>query len=1106
MSKKVTLNIFGMHCASCSILVERSLKAVSGVSSVNVNLSSEKAQVVVEENVAAASLISAVEATGYTASEFIQGDTSTDEHKQEHLTSLKRRLGLSLVLCVPLLYFMLMDFTMLTPSLMPFMGIISLLVATPIQFIVGKPFYKGMWSALKLKTFNMDSLIAIGTSVAYFYSLVNFGNYVLMSKSLIGDGGKIHDLYFETSALLITFVLLGKYLELHAKNKTSDAVRKLLDRFPKTAHVVLQGKVLDVSLAEVQIGDVILVKPGEQVPVDGEIVHGQSTLDESSITGEAMPVAKKEKDFVYSGSLNKSGSFEFLAKHVGSNTLLARIVQTVEDAQNSKAPIQELSDSIARYFVPLVLLIALGTFVLWYFVFSASLSFALMTMIAVIVIACPCALGLATPTSLMVGTGKGASLGILIKNASALEVARKVTTIVFDKTGTLTNGAPSVTDIFSFGIDDYEVKRIAASLEKHSEHPIAQAIYSSFSTEVTSLYPVANFNSISGLGVMGEMNNAKYVLGNDKLLEKLTLSDTNLLMTKDRLESAGKSIVYLADSKQVLGIIGVSDTLKADAKTALDRLKEQGLELYMLTGDNEGTAKSIASQVGINNVIARVLPTQKAEVIAKLMSEGKCVAMVGDGVNDAPALATADMSIVMGSGSDVSLETGDIVLMSGKLTDVAVALDLSKQVVSKIRQNMFFALVYNLIGIPIAARVFYSFGFLLKPEIAGLAMALSSISVVANALTLKFYTPFKRNIVSRIVPVLMFLVFTALFVLFARVTIPAEVEMLQPMQTQTLGSKTQKVKTYEYVSPISIDYLRSQKFDSPAPNTISKLSNGSNYERYIASYKSEEYTINGLLTVPTTPMPEGGFPAIVFIHGYLPPATYVTTEKYTAYVDYLARNGFVVYKIDLRGHGTSQGQPTGAYFSSAYTIDAISALKALQKHTSVNPNRIGVWGHSMAGNASLRAMLVTSEFKAGVIWAGAVYSYEDFAKYRISDSSYVPRTPTTRRPVVYDKNREVSEQVRLLREEPEKLNFNDTFWKSISLTGNIGYLKAPLQIHHAKDDDVVNIAYSRELVDILATKDLTHDYFEYAGGGHNINSPYFETAMQRTVDFFTQNL
>jgi len=1106
MSKKVTLNIFGMHCASCSILVERTLQSTPGVVSANVNLSSEKAHVIVQDDVLVDSLMTAIADSGYTASEYVQGDMSPDMRKNEILTSLKRRLGISLLLSLPLLYFMLMDFSELTPGLMPYMGIVSLIVATPIQFIVGKPFYKGMLSALRLKTFNMDSLIAIGTSVAYFYSLVSYSIYVFMNRSLIGTNGKIHDLYFETSALLITFVLLGKFLENHAKSKTSAAVKKLLDNFPKTAHVIRDGNVVDISLSEVMVGDVVLVRPGEQVPVDGEVISGSSTLDESTITGESMPVEKREHAFVYSGSINKQGSFEFKAKNVGSTTLLARIVQTVEEAQGSKAPIQELSDTISRFFVPLVLVVALVTFITWYFIFTSTFAFALLAMISVIVIACPCALGLATPTSLMVGTGKGASLGILIKNAKALEIAKQVDTLVFDKTGTLTNGKPVVTDVFAVSnSNESEVKRIAASLEKQSEHPLAQAIYESFSTDVISLYPVKKFISHSGMGVSGEVNNTLYNLGNDTLLQKIGLSNANVMEIKQRLEREGKSIVYLTDPERVIGVIGISDTVKAEARTALERLKSQGLLVYMLTGDNEGTADAIAQVLGITNVVARVLPTEKAEFIARLKQEGKVVAMIGDGVNDAPALATADISIVMGSGSDVSLETGDIVLMRGNLMDVAVALDLSKQVVNKIKQNMFFALSYNLIGIPIAARAFYSIGLLLKPEIAGLAMALSSISVVVNALTLKFYKPFKVNILSFIVPILMFITFTVLFVRFAHLDLPMSQGMNETTKSSTLGSKVTNQK-YEYVSPISISYLRTQKFDSPAPLNETRLSNGSNYERYIASYKSEGYKINGLLTIPTIPMPEGGFPAIVFIHGYLPPTTYITTEKYTAYVDYLAGNGFVVYKIDLRGHGSSEGLPTGAYFSSGYTIDIISALKSLQKHPSVNKERIGVWGHSMAGNASLRAMLVNSEFKAGVIWAGAVYSYEDFARYRISDSSYVPRAPSTQRPVVYDKNREVSERIKLLREDPTKLDFSDSFWSSISLTDNIGFLKTPIQLHHSASDSVVNVEYSRELVDVLKNNNSEYEYFEYDGGGHNIDAPYFETAMRRTVDFFNKYL
>jgi Cu+-exporting ATPase len=673
-----------------------------------------------------------------------------------------------------MIYFMLFDFFSWIPGravLLPFVGIISLILTTPVQFIIGRGFYKGAWAALRMKTFNMDSLIAIGTSVAYFYSLVNYAVYYLDTKSLIGIGGeKIPELYFETAAFLITFVILGKWLEAQAKGRTSDAIKKLMGLQAKTARVLRNGQTLDVSIDQVIQNDIIMVRPGEKVPVDGVIVKGSSAVDESMITGESIPVEKQVNDTVVGGTMNKIGSFEFKATRVGSETTLSRIIRLVEEAQGSKAPIQDFADKISAYFVPTVISIAIVTFLVWFFILGSTVSFALMAFTAVIVIACPCALGLATPTAIMVGTGKGAEYGMLIKGGEPLEGACKINIIVFDKTGTLTKGKPEVTDTISLKeLDEDEVLSIAASLEKQSEHPLAEAIYQYADEEDIALNTIEEFKAIPGHGVQGNLNNDTYFFGNRKLIKDIVGLPVERIDRKmSRLEEQGKTVMILSNKKDILGLVGVADTVKETSKEAVEKLKKLGIDVYMITGDNERTAKAIALQVGITNVLAEVLPEDKAKNVKKLQDMGKKVAMVGDGINDAPALAQADLGIAMGSGTDVAMEAGGIVIIKNDLRDVANAIDLSKTTMNKIKQNMFFALFYNVMGIPVAARVFAGLGLVLKPELAGLAMALSSISVVTNSLLLRGYKPGKKNYLSAIAPFVMVLLFSFMFFEFAK--------------------------------------------------------------------------------------------------------------------------------------------------------------------------------------------------------------------------------------------------------------------------------------------------------------------------------------------------
>ena len=797
---RASLLISGMHCSSCAAIIERSLKKRPGVLEANVNFAVEKASVVFNPaTVSVNDLITAVKKAGYEAMPVDQGDAKqVEEKKAKEIARLKKKFFYALLLSLPMLYFMLQTFFKWLPGtsfILPYAGLVSFILATPVQFVIGAGFYAGAWSSLRMKTFNMDSLIAIGTSTAYFYSLYNFGAYVLNAGSFIAEAGKmIPDLYFETAAFLITFVLLGKYLESKAKGRTSEAIKKLMGLQAKTARVVRGDQTVDLPIEQVVVGDTVIVRPGEIVPVDGVITSGSSAVDEAMITGESLPVEKHPGDTVIGSTMNKNGSFELEATKVGGETMLAQIIKLIEDAQGSRAPVQALADRISAWFVPAVIVIAITTFVVWYFVLGATLAFSLMAFTAVIVIACPCALGLATPTAIMVSTGKGAEHGILIKGGEPLEKVRKINAIVFDKTGTLTNGKPTVTALINYqAADDATLLQLAGSLERSSEHPLAEAIYQYAQDQKSDFLEVADFAPVPGQGVVGTMAGKKYYFGNRHLIVAAGLNVADIEEDMTRLENRGQTVMILASGRSIIGLVAVADTVKPSAQAAVQKLKDLGIVVYMITGDNRRTAQAIAAEIGMTNVLAEVLPEDKANEVKKLQEQGKMVAMVGDGINDAPALAQADLGIAMGSGTDVALETGEIIIIRNDLNDVLTTIQLSRETMSKIKQNMFFALFYNVIGIPVAARLFAGLGLVLRPELAGLAMAFSSISVVGNSLLLRGFKPNKKNWMSAAAPAVMVIVFTGLFLGFAGLNTEAnmpegelvveETQMEKPEQT-----------------------------------------------------------------------------------------------------------------------------------------------------------------------------------------------------------------------------------------------------------------------------------------------------------------------------------
>lgn len=744
----VDLAIGGMHCASCSTIITMSLNDLPGVVEASVNLATERSKVVFDPTVATKQqIIKAVVDSGYTAIELEQagGEDRQRVAQERDYKSLVRTLIFSACLSVPLLILSLPMMGLgsllgpFTPVWMmfPYRTYVLFALATPVQFFAGWRFYKGSWAALKNRTGNMDLLIALGTSAAYFYSV---------AAVFFIEG----EVFFETAALLITFVLLGKVLEAKAKGRTSDAIKKLIGLSPKTARVIRDGVEREIQIDDVAVGDIVIVKPGEKIPVDGKVVEGTTAVDESMITGESVPAEKGPDDIVIGATINKNGLIRFEATKVGKDTMLAQIIKLVEDAQGSRAPIQRFADQVSAYFVPAVVLASVATFTVWYLIGTGPdrFVFALLAGTAVMVIACPCALGLATPTAIMVGTGKGAENGILIKGGEALETAHKLQAIVFDKTGTLTNGQPVVTDIVPIGkYGETDVLRLAASLEKGSEHPLAEAVVNKAAEVHAELFKVEEFKAIPGHGVHGQVGGREVLFGNRKLMIENGLDPVSHEAKIAALETAGKTVMLLADKQGLIGLVAVADTIKTSTREAVAKLRAMGITVAMITGDNERTAQAIAKEAGIDVVLAEVLPEDKAREVKKLQEQGKIVAMVGDGINDAPALAQADVGIALGSGTDVAMEAGEIVLIKDDIRDVVTAIELSRATIRKIRSNMFWALFYNTLGIPIAAGVLYPFfHIMLRPEIAGAAMALSSVSVVSNSLLLRrFKAPLKKE-------------------------------------------------------------------------------------------------------------------------------------------------------------------------------------------------------------------------------------------------------------------------------------------------------------------------------------------------------------------------
>lgn len=716
--KKIDLQITGMHCASCALLIEKSLEKVPGVTSVNVNFATQKALIECADQNQETPLIQAVKQAGYGA-EVMKGEMAGHDHgqmvREQEIKKERNWFFMSLVLSLPILVLSMVLKDMSFES-----RVAQSILAGAIQFIIGFRFYRGAWYGLKNKAANMDTLIAVGTSAAYLYSLAT--TYLTVG-----------DVFYETSSLLITFVVLGKWLEARTKGKAGEAIKKLLGLQAKAARVIRNNQEMEIPISEVMVGDLIRVRPGEKIPVDGQVTEGYSSVDESMVSGESLPVEKKVGDAVIGATMNKTGSFIFKAERIGQQTVLAQIVKVVSEAQSVKAPIQKFADKVSAYFVPTVIGIAIITFVIWYWVVAASFVASLLAFTAVLVIACPCALGLATPTAIMVGTGRAAENGILIKGGEVLEAANKINKIVFDKTGTLTQGRPEVTDIIVFEeFNQEKVLLLAASVENHSEHSLAESIVKKAKADQLNLLPTSEFQAIPGAGVSGLVDNQRVLLGTVKLM-----TDNNLVLSSQinnellKLEIAGKTAMLLAVDQKIVGLIAVADVVKPTSKQAIERLKVLGIESIMITGDNLRTAQAIAREVGIERVIAGVLPSGKAEEIKKLQSNNQKVAMVGDGINDAPALAQSDLGISMGSGTDIAIETGGIVLVKNDLGDVVRAIGLSQATLRKIKQNMFWALFYNSVGIPIAALG------LLRAEFAGLAMALSSVSVVLNSLWLR---------------------------------------------------------------------------------------------------------------------------------------------------------------------------------------------------------------------------------------------------------------------------------------------------------------------------------------------------------------------------------
>jgi Cu+-exporting ATPase len=742
-SSNKSLKIEGMTCAACAKSVEKAVKKLDGILEANVNFATEKLNVTFESSkVKVSDIKKAIEKAGYKALEEESSVDADKERKEKEIKSLWTRFIISLIFTVPLLVvsmghmlgYMLPEF--MDPMANPENFAVIQLVLSSVVVLYGIRFFEIGFSSLIRRSPNMDSLIALGTSAAYLYGL--FAVYQIF----MGNVDYAYELYFESAAVILTLITLGKYLESVTKGKTSEAIKKLMGLAPKTATIIRGGKEQVIPIDEVEVGDIIVVKPGEKLPVDGEVVEGLTSIDESMLTGESIPVEKTPGSKVIGASINKSGYIKYKATRVGKDTALSQIIKLVEDAQGSKAPIAKMADIISGYFVPVVMLIALGSGIAWY-AYGETPIFALTIFISVLVIACPCALGLATPTAIMVGTGKGAEHGVLIKSGVALETSHKIKTIVFDKTGTITEGKPKVTDIITVnGINEDYLLQLAATAEKGSEHPLGEAIVKDAEAKQLELKKIDNFKAIPGHGIEVKIAGDTILLGNRKLMIESMVDISNLEDSSGKLATEGKTPMYIAINNSISGIIAVADTVKASSKKAIETLHKMGIEVAMITGDNKKTAEAIAKQVGIDVVLAEVLPQDKANEVKKLQAQGKKVAMVGDGINDAPALAQADIGIAIGSGTDVAMESADIVLMRSDLMDVPTAVQLSKKTIRNIKQNLFWAFGYNTLGIPVAMGILHIFGGpLLNPIIAAAAMSLSSVSVLLNAIRLKGFKP-----------------------------------------------------------------------------------------------------------------------------------------------------------------------------------------------------------------------------------------------------------------------------------------------------------------------------------------------------------------------------
>ncbi|MDA1803655.1 heavy metal translocating P-type ATPase [Bacillus cereus group sp. BY32LC] len=730
VSDKAEFTVSGMTCAACANRVEKRLNKLEGVNGATVNFALESATVDFNpDEINVNEMKSAITKLGYKLEVKSDEQDGSTDHRLQEIERQKKKFIISFILSFPLLWAMVSHFSFTSFIYLPDMLMnpwVQLALATPVQFIIGGQFYVGAYKALRNKSANMDVLVALGTSAAYFYS-------VYLSIQSIGSSEHMTDLYFETSAVLITLIILGKLFEAKAKGRSSEAIKKLMGLQAKTATVVRDGTEMKILIEEVVAGDIVYVKPGEKIPVDGEIVEGKSAIDESMLTGESIPVDKTIGDVVIGSTMNKNGFLKVKATKVGRDTALAQIIKVVEEAQGSKAPIQRVADQISGIFVPVVVVIAIITFAVWMiFVTPGDFGGALEKMIAVLVIACPCALGLATPTSIMAGSGRSAEYGILFKGGEHLEATHRLDTVILDKTGTVTNGKPVLTDVIvADGFHEEEVLRLVGAAEKNSEHPLAEAIVEGIKEKKINIPSSETFEAIPGFGIESVVEEKQLLIGTRRLMKKFNIDIEEVSKSMEELEREGKTAMLIAINKEYAGIVAVADTVKDTSKAAIARLKKMGLDVVMITGDNTQTAQAIAGQVGIDHVIAEVLPEGKAEEVKKLQAQGKKVAMVGDGINDAPALATADIGMAIGTGTDVAMEAADITLIRGDLNSIADAIFMSKMTIRNIKQNLFWALAYNGLGIPIAA-----FGFL-APWVAGAAMAFSSVSVVLNALRLQ---------------------------------------------------------------------------------------------------------------------------------------------------------------------------------------------------------------------------------------------------------------------------------------------------------------------------------------------------------------------------------